>query len=216
MTEDKPHKRSHKEHLQAERHREAQNRELNPLREPVCGKSAVQECREQCDRRNDQTDRETLNTQNHENRRILRRVNDSVCQTHCKFGNDKKDQTEYNHIFNPHLLNGQRKHLIIQTSELHGDRVAGHTVDHAEHHHKGKYNTLKLCLWHNFLLFSYLIDKGRRSFAFHTTVCIAKHPLRAGCRTENVSAERRVVCVMTAKKRHQILQGPSDIGPSDI
>ncbi len=147
FTEHQSYQRSYEKDLQAERSREAEKSQLNPVAEPV-GHTVMYESSEERNRGNDQADGEGLDSQNQEHGIVSSGCYDAECQFLRGSGNYKENQAEDNGIFQPHFLNGHDKDLRMQTAHVHGDGVTGHAKDHAEDHHECENDTLKFCFWH--------------------------------------------------------------------
>ena len=69
-----------------------------------------------------------------------------------KIIHNKEFQHKCNRPHDLHFAEGHEKHLIVHSTDVQGNIVADHGVDHEKSHHKGKNNVLKLCFWHKIVL----------------------------------------------------------------
>ncbi len=152
ISENPAHQGTDEENLRAQRHRETGHGQLNPLTEPICGHSVVHKGGEQRYDRHDLTNREALNGQDGENGRQASGTDDAKCQLLRRLRDHKENQTEYNDVFQPHLLQRQRQNLILQAAEFQSNRIDRHAIHHAEHHEQCENKTLKLRLRHKIVL----------------------------------------------------------------
>lgn len=148
MSENEAYKRSNKENLQVERHRETGYSKLYPLTEPVGGQAVMYESSKQSDNRDDLAHGKALDREYGKYRLCLIRLNCLKGKCFCRMGYDKKDQTEDNDVFQPHFFECKGKDRIRQCAEFKRNRIGRHTIHHTENHESSKHNTLKLCFWH--------------------------------------------------------------------
>lgn len=104
FAEHQSYQRPDEKDLQAERNREAEESQLNPVAEPV-GHTVMHKSGKERNRGNDQADGKGLDGKNQEHGIVSPRCHDAECQFLCSFGNDKENQAKDNNVFQPHFLN---------------------------------------------------------------------------------------------------------------
>ena len=66
--------------------------------------------------------------------------------------NNKELQYKCNRPHNLHFAESHEKYLVAHSTDVQGNVVADHGVDHKESHHQSENNILKLSFWHKIVL----------------------------------------------------------------